>query len=61
MKTVKTAIKQDFNSDHNPLDYAICGVLENKTNATSHPSIASLKTAIKEELNKMSVKLILKA
>ena len=33
-KTVRTAIKQDLSPNHNPLDYAICGVLENITNAT---------------------------
>ena len=36
------------------LDYAIRGVWENKTNITSHPNIASLKTAIEEEWNKMA-------
>ena len=30
--------------DHNPLDYAIWGVLENKKNATPPPNIGSLKT-----------------
>ena len=35
--------------DLKPLDYAIWGVLKNKTNATSHPNIVSLKTAIEEE------------
>ena len=35
--------------DLNPLDYAIWGALENKTNATSHPNIGALKTAIEEE------------
>ena len=35
------------NSDHNPLDYVIWGVLEKKTNGTSDPNIDSLKTAIK--------------
>ena len=35
-----------------PLDYAIWGVLENKTNATFHPNIGSLKTAFEEEWNK---------
>ena len=44
----------------NPLDYAIWDVLENKTNATSHPNICSLKTAIEEEWNKMSEEFILK-
>ena len=33
----------------NPLDYAIWSILENKTNATSHPNIGSLKTATEEE------------
>ena len=58
---MKTAIKQDLSPDLiNPLDYAIWGILENKTNATSHPNIASLKTAIEEEWNKMSEEFILK-
>ena len=60
-KTVKTAIEQDLSPDVNPLDYAICGLLENKTNATSHPNIGSLKTAIEEEWNKMSEEFLLKA
>ena len=59
--TVRTAIKQDLSPDHNPLDYAIQGILENKTNATSHPNISSLKTAIEVEWNKMSKEFILKA
>ena len=33
--TVRIAIKQDLNPDLNPLDYAIWGILEDKTNATS--------------------------
>ena len=49
------------NPDLNPLYYAIVGVLENKTNATSHPNIGLLKTAIGEEWNKMSQEFILKA
>ena len=53
-KTVKTAIKQDLSPDLNPLDCATRGVLENKTNITPHPNIGSLKSAIEEELNKMS-------
>ena len=59
-KTGKTAIKQNLRPDHNPLDYAIWDVLENKTNATSQPNIDSLKTAIEGEWNKMS-EFILKA
>ena len=39
--------------DHNPLDYAILGIFENKTNTTSHPNIGLLKTAIEEESNKI--------
>ena len=35
------------------LDYTIWGILENKTNATFHPNIGSLKTVIEEEWNKM--------
>ena len=47
--------------DLNPLNYAIWGVLENKTRATSYPNIGSPKTAIEEEWNKMSEEIILKA
>ena len=43
------------------LDYAICGALEDKTNATSHPNIGSLDTAIDEEWNKISEEFIMKA
>ena len=48
-KTVRTAIKQDLRPDLNSFDYAIWGILENKTNATFHPNIASLKTAIEDK------------
>ena len=58
---MRPAIKQDLSPDHNPLYYAIWGVLENKTNTTSHPNIGSLKMAIEEEWNKMSEEFILKA
>ena len=47
--------------DRNSLDCAIWGVLENKTNETSHPYIGLLKTAIEKEWNKMSEEFILKA
>ena len=50
-----------FMASINSLDYAIWSILENKTNATSHPNIGLLKTAIKEEWNKMSEEFILKA
>ena len=60
-KTMRTAIKQDLSPDLNSLDYAIWGVLENKTNGSSYPDIGSLKTAIDEEWNKMSEEFILKA
>ena len=46
--------------DLNPFDYTICDVLENKTNATSHPNIGLLKNAIEEEWNKMSEEFVLK-
>ena len=59
-KTVRTAIKQDLSPDHSTLDYALWSVLENKTNATSHLNIGSLKTVIEEEWNKMSEEYILK-
>ena len=51
-KTVRTAIKQNLSPDLNPLDYPVWGVLENKTNATSHLIIGSLKTDIEEEWKK---------
>ena len=60
-KTVRTAIKQDLNPDLNPLNYTIWSIFENKTNATSHPNIGSLKTTIEEEWNKFSEEFILKA
>ena len=47
--------------DINPLDYAVWGVLENKTNTTSLPNIGSFKTAIEEEWNEISEEFILKA
>ena len=43
-----------------PLITLVWGVLENKTNATSYPSIGSLKIAIEEDWNKMSEEFILK-
>ena len=48
-KTARTAIKQDLNPDLHLIDYAIWHVLKNKTNATSHSNICSLKTVIEEE------------
>ena len=36
-------------------------ILENKTNATSHPNIGSFKTTIVKESNKMSEEFIFKA
>ena len=52
-KTLRTEVKEDFSSNLNPIDYALLGVLENKTNATFHPNICSLKTDIEEDWNKM--------
>ena len=60
-KNVWRAMKQDINTDLNPLDYAIWDVLENKTNATCHPNIGSLKTAIGKEWNWTSEESVLKA
>ena len=60
-ETVRTAIKQDLSPDLNPFDYAIWGVLENKTNPTSHRNIGSLKIALEVEWNKMFEEFILKA
>ena len=56
-KTVRTEIKQDFN----PLDYAIWGILKNKTNDISHLNFNLFKTAIEKEWKKMSEEFILKA
>ena len=62
-KTARTAIKVILAQILHPppLDYAIWGVLENKTNPTSYPNIGSLQIAIEEEWNKMSEEFILKA
>ena len=48
-ETVRTAIKQDLSWGLNPFDYAMWGVLENKTNATSYPNIDLLKNTIEKE------------
>ena len=48
-------------SSLNPLDYAICGVLENKKkNATSHQNIGLPKTTIYEEWSALSEEFISK-
>ena len=47
--------------ENNPLDFALSGVLGNKTNATSPRNIGSLRIAIQEEWNKMFEEFILKA
>ena len=60
-KIVRTAIKQDLSPDRDPLDCVICGVLENRLNATSHPNTDSFKTAIGNDGNKTSEEFILKA
>ena len=59
-KTVRTAIESVLSSDLKPFDYAIRGVLENRTNTNSHSNGGLLKTAIEEEWNKMSEEFILK-
>ena len=60
-KIVSITIKQNLSPDINPLDCAIWGILENKTNATSYQNIGLIKTTIKEEWNKMSEESILKS
>ena len=59
-KTVKTETEQDSSPDRNLLDYTICGVLENKIDATSYLNTGLLKNAIEGEWNKMSGEFILK-
>ena len=61
LKVQEKIIKQNLSPDLNPLDYDIGRVLEDKTNATSHRNIGSLKTAIEKEWNKMSEEFILNA
>ena len=56
-----TELNEDLSADLSSLDYTIWGVLKNKTNATSHRNIYSLKTAMQKEWNKMSEDFILKA
>ena len=46
--------------DLKPLNYVIFNCILNKTKATSHLNIGSLKTAIEKEWNKMSEEFILK-
>ena len=60
-KTMRTEIKENSSPDLNPLDYSQWSVLENKTNATSHSNIGSLKTATDNEWNRMSEEFIFKA
>ena len=57
-KTVSQANKLDLSPDLDLLDYVVWSVLENKT---SNLNFGSLKTAIEEEWNKMSVKFMLKS
>ena len=60
-KIIGVSLWPPSSPDLNPLAYAIWVILENKTNVTFHPNIDSLKTANKEEWNKMSEEYILKA
>ena len=48
-KMIGVSLRPPSSPDLNPLDYTMWGILENQTNATSHPNIGSLKTAIEEE------------
>ena len=43
-KIIGVSFGHPSSSNLNTLDYATWGVLENKTNATSHPNSGSLKT-----------------
>ena len=54
---IRISLWPPFSQDHNALHYAIRGVLENETNANSHPNIGLLK----KEWNKMSEEIVLKA
>ena len=58
---IRVSLLPPSNPDLNPLDYAIWGVLGNKTTAASHPNIGLLKTTIDEAWNKMAEEFILKA
>ena len=62
-KMIRVSLWPPSSLDHNPLDYTIWGVLENKNKKkpTSHPNFGSLMTAIKKEWNEMSEESILKA
>ena len=51
---MKAVYLQDFRPDLNPLGYATSGVFE-----SFYPNIGSLKTAIEDELYKMSKESIL--
>ena len=51
----------DDDDDDKPLDDDIRGILENKTNATSHPNTGSLKSAIEEGGNRTSEESIYEA
>ena len=52
--------KEHLKPDLKPLWLLLIGVLGNETNATSHPNINSLKTAIEKEYNEMSEEFISK-
>ena len=60
-KTVRTAIKWDLRPNPNPIVYAMCGVTESQTGATSHLNIGLLKIAIEMKLNKICEEFIYKA
>ena len=59
-KKIGVSLWPPSSPDLKPYD-VLWSILENKTNTTSHPNIGSLKTAIEEEWNKISVEFILKA
>ena len=57
----EVSLRPPSSTNLNTIGYVIWGVLENKTNATSHPNIGFLKTVIEYEWNKMIEELILMA
>ena len=58
---IKVSLWPPSSQNLNNLHYTIWNFLENKTNATSHPNIGSLKTSIEKEWNKIPGEFTLKA
>ena len=58
---IEVSLWPPSNLAHNPLEYIIWSVLENKIYLIFYPNISSLKTVIEKEWYKMSEEFILKA